>query len=139
MPKSNVKQPEVDISSESEMPPIKKKDFFALVKNKDDIVEQRTRQVIKEKASKEILEKKLKHLETLYDASEKKRELLQKQVDNTNVKRGKGIEDYNQLLKKSRERAEFYEKNEQKLIQEEIERNHKSEYLEFLKKYNISE
>lgn len=134
---SQKKTQQVDVSSDSEMPPIKKTDFYALIKNKDDVIEQKIKQIIKVKGHREILEEKLKDMEELYDKEIKQKELLQKQIENNNSKKSQKSLDISQFMQKSKEKLDYLEKNERKLIDEEIEKNHKTDLEQFRKKYNI--
>lgn len=124
------------INSESEMPPIKKKDFFEMIKNRDDAYNQKQKDIFKLKADNEIQNKKLKALIDILEKEKSEKELLLNKLNNKNDKNDKTTSEYALLMKKSKETKEYMEKNEQKFIKEEIDKM-KDDIDQFEKKYGV--
>lgn len=93
-----------NIDSESEMPPMKKKDFFEMVKNNDEAYSQEQSENIKLKAVLTIKERQSKALAQLLEKEKAEKELLQSKLYNMNAKNEKSSSEYMELMKKQREK-----------------------------------
>lgn len=63
-----------NINRESEMPPMKKKDFFEMVKNNDEPYNQKQKEIIRYRAIAEVKERENKALASLLEREKRKRE-----------------------------------------------------------------
>ena len=127
----------VNINSESDMPPIKKKDFFELINNNDDAYNQKIDELIKCKAKLQIEEKKNKAIENLLEKERREKELLVSKNNNRSAKMDKTSSEYTELLKKSKDKREYMNKNMDKLIDDEIKKNMMDEIEQFEKKHGV--
>ncbi len=127
---------QVNVASDSEMPPMKKKDFYEMINNNDDAYMQKQKEIIKYKAMLEIEDRKNKALESLLEKEKAEKESIENQISNRKAKNEKSSAQYQELVSKSREKKEYIDKNMDKLVEQEI-KNRKDIIDAFEKKYGV--
>jgi len=133
---NRIVESETETETESEPLAIKKKDFYELLKSSNDKISSIKSENIDLKVKLEINEDKTKMIMTLLEKEKLAKESLETRIKNRAEKASKSSAEYDELLKKSRERIEYLEKNEEKLIKMGKEKM-RHEIEEFKKKYGI--
>ncbi len=125
-----------EINADSEMPPIKKKDFYELMKNNDDAYNKKLKDQAVYIARATLAERKARALEEKCDKKDKEYQMLYDKVNNNKMKNEKSTEEFKSLMEKSNQKKIYLEKNMDKLVDDEMKKM-SAEISAFEKKHGV--